>query len=438
VIYADTTPHWPRRAGLGGIIEDQLQQAALSSQAWSDVQVQLNAEGADNLKVLASKETFVNAFQSLVAPANGFAVDSGSALDAAKQLTIIGQTALGAVSTVSGLIHDLSTESPQQITQAFTGGLVALAVGAGAISAGIGAAIVAGVGAIIDVLQSSGLFSPPAGVQLQGCGGTYYNPPPTTAVGCIPGWCDPNIVQVKPGSNNWRSFPKPGDSSDRPWFLQNNPAVGPWKGVTWGGCTPASNFLDATLRPIDVAFPNYSWVEHGATQQFGAISISPITPGSHFMQGFASAWRANAEYAFNGLKPQPDEQVLLHFLRLWNRSNGPPTETMRQGGYGSYAESLVTAVLNQDNTFASGDGGLLINSGGPVQPPATSGASSTTGGLVSSSAVSGGMSTGGKIAAGAAIGGGVILLGTAGYAAYSHQSLGQVWTRVMKKVRLKR
>lgn len=433
MIDTDTTPHWPRRVGVEGVIEDQLQQAALSSQAWADVQTQLSAEGADSLKVVATKETFVTAFQSLVAPANGFGVDSGAALDAAKQLTIVGQTALGAVNTVTGLVHDLSSETPQQIMQSFTGGLVALAVGAGAISAGVGAAIVAGIGAIINVLQSAGLFSAPAGVQLQGCGSTYYNPPPTIAVGCLAGYCDPKVVQVSPsaGGNLWRSFPNPGNLSDHGWFQQGNASLGLWKGVNWG---PTPQFQNQP-RPVDVAFPNYAWIERGAMRQGSAPAVAPLVSGSAFLQGFASAWRANSEYALNGLQPQSDEQVLLHYLRIWNRAHGSPPAILYQGGYGSYAESLVTAALSKNREFDSGDGGLLVNTGSLQSPPATSAASSA---LVSTGAVSGGLSTGGKVAASVAIGGGVLLLGTAGYAAYTHQSIGQVWTRIAKKVRLRR
>lgn len=346
-------------------LDAQLQQAALGSPEWAQVAAQLNVEGADPLKIIAAQKSFSDAFTSLVAPANGFAVDTSTALSAAKNLTILGQTAMGAVNTVSGLVHDLSTGSAPQITQAFTGGLVALAVSAGAVSAGLGAAIVAGVGALLNVLQNAGLFSPPAGVELEGCGGTYFNPPPQMAVGCIAGFTDPNAVQVKPGSFNWRSFPKPGDKTDVGWFLQNNPNVGVWKGVSWSGVSPAMTIgLVGVKRPIDVAFPNYNWVERGSVRQPGAVSISPFTPGSSFLQGFANAWRANAEYAFNGLKPQPDAQVLLHFLRMWNRAHSSSNQmTMHQGGYGSYAESLVTAVLNESNEFASGDGGLVVNVG---------------------------------------------------------------------------
>lgn len=352
-------------------LDAQLQQAALASPQWGKVAAQLNVEGADSLKLIAAQKTFSDAFSSLVAPSNGFAVDTSSALNAAANLTVLGQTAMGAVSTVSGLVHDLSTESAPQITQAFTGGLVALAVSAGAVSAGLGAAIVAGVGAILNVLQNAGLFSPPAGVELEGCGGTYFNPPPQMAVGCIAGYTDPNTVQVKPGSANWRSFPKPGDKTDAGWFLQNNPAVGVWKGVSWSGVSTAMTVgLIGVKRPIDVAFPNYNWVERGAARTPGAISISPLTPGSNFLQGFANAWRANAEYAFNGLKRQSDAQVLLHFLRMWNRAHSPSHQmTMHQGGYGSYAESLVTAVLNESGDFASGDGGILINVGDLLTPP---------------------------------------------------------------------
>lgn len=436
-------PHWPK-VGVGDTLQAQLEQDALSSPQWASVQRQLGLEGITSpSSIHAVESTFTSAYTSLIAPANGFglASDPGSALDAAKQLTIVGQTALGAVTTVSGLIHDLSSETPQQIMQSFTGGLVALAVGAGAVSAGIGAAIMVGVGALLDVMGKAGLFGAPVGVQLQGCPGAYYDPPPTMAVGCVAGYCDPNIVQVSPASTLWRSFPKPGDSTDAPWFSPLTEArLGSWKNVEWWW--PSSNSAYATGglgRPIDAAFPNYNWVERGAASQGISFSSSPFLAGSRFMKGFAAAWRANAEYALNGLKPSDDTSVLLQFLRFWNRAHGGPTFTMYQGGQGSYAESLVTSVVGhitgggEDAKMLSSDGGLLVNIGDLKQAVAAP-SNEYHGTLVSSSTPSG-LSTGGKVAVGASLVGGAALVGSAIYAYAKKEALSTVWSEIFKRAK---
>lgn len=439
-------PHWPRgRVGLGDTIQDQLEAQALATPQWSTVAAQVNSEidtstpmGA--LRLTAVKGTFVNAFSSLVTPANGFGdVIPEDALNAAAQITTIGQTALGAANTISGLVHDIDTGNTAAILQTgqeFAAGMIALAVGAGAVSAGIGAAIVAGVGALIQVLQGAGFFSPPPGVQINGCGGAYYNPPPNVVVGCVAGICDSGVPpQVKPGSGigYWRPFPKKG--SDAQWFVQQTPQIH-YGGVTWS-IPPLSIGANGLVnpRPIDIAFPNYAWVERGATAQPGHPPVALFISGSPFLQGFASAWCANAEYALNGLKAQDDAQVLAQFLRIWNRAHVGAPVTMYQGGNGSYAESLVTATRYADSTYATRDGGLSVNTGQALKASDLARSPAAMQLVTASVTPSSGLSTGATIAAGVAVAGGAVLVGSAAYAAYKHESLKNVWAQLLRRAK---
>jgi len=365
---------------LGDALSDQIAQQALATPQWQEVKAQLDVEGITNpLTVTAVQSKFVDSVKTLLTDPN-FNIDPSNpatALDSAKELCKVGYTALGAVNTVSGLVHDLSTGNVASISNAFMGGVVALAVGAGAVSAGVGAAIVGVASMAIEALSS--LFAQPPGYQIPGCGNTSYSNAPQLAVGCIAGFCDPKIAKVQPHSLLWRSFPVPGTATDAMWFaVPSSPILGDWKLVTWwtpsvaqvsGGASPLA--AAPTPRPIDVAFTNYAWVERGATRDRMAagfsISISPFSYGSEFLQAFASAWRANAEYAFNGLQPQDDTKILLQFLRFWNRAHSDSAQvTMYQGGNGSYAESLVQgalALVSSSDDFVTSDSGLRVNLG---------------------------------------------------------------------------
>jgi hypothetical protein len=214
----------------------------------------------------------------------------------------------------------------------------------------------------------SSLFATPPGYQIPGCGAASYSAQPQLAVGCVAGFCDPNLVQVQPHSLLWRAFPVAGNPADALWYAPASSGnLGTWKLVNWW----APDFVQpsgAPMRPIDIAFANSNWVERGATvDRTAGFSVSPFAPGSGFLQGFASAWRANQEYALNGLQPQADPKILLQFLRFWNRAHEPSTQvTMHPGGSGSYAESLVTgavALASSTDDFVSPDGGLLVNVG---------------------------------------------------------------------------
>ena len=429
-------PHWPqRRPGFGAGLTDFAAYAASDpnfAAAWGRINGQLNIEGADTSQINLAKTSLVNSFEQM---ANNLGVTGDQAISAAEQFVVAGQTIVGAANTVEGLIQTAETGSLPQITQAFTGVMVSVAIAAGAVSAGIGAAIVAGVGAVLGALQSLGLFGEPGSVQI--CGWSW-NPAPDLVVGCLGLYVtDGATPRNAPGSVAWRSFPSEANPADAAWF---EPTIGRGDTVTWNGlrvqkCVP---------RAIDRAYPDY---QYGAnTDYWYHPDLAPIgkvasigkentaLPGD-FVKMFTSAWRGNAEYALNGLKPQPDEQVLVHTIRLWNKVHPGPSVTLTEGDP-SYLGGLVNAALSivqpSDTGIVSGRS-LLINTGAANVPAKVIGLHLR--GNTSATAPAGfaAMSTGSKVILVSAAVGGAALLGVGAYAAVKKKTIGAVLKGMVRR-----
>jgi hypothetical protein len=327
--------------------------------AWTEINGQLSAEGLDTT---GAKIALTDSFEQLVS--QGFGLQEDEAISAAKEYVKTGQTILGAVNTVKGLIDAQAAGfNPVQVTQAFTGTLIGLGGAAGVVSAGVGAAIVGAVGALLAILQQQGLFgSQPSGFQI--CPGIAdATSKPDFVVGCLGMWGS----AVSPGSVNWRTFPDPNAASDAPWFAtcpDNGCDTFDWKGASYGNhllVNPAG-----VMRPIDYAFEQYSAIEYLSANQTGPAYFTP---------GFVSAWKANAEYALNGLNACPtcqkwtesDAKVLVHFLRMWNRSHGPPALPFAIWAPGTFFGRLVDFAKNDlqpgDPILTSDNSDLFVNAG---------------------------------------------------------------------------
>jgi hypothetical protein len=420
--------HWPQpkgQLGLGASLGDFVsltQSDPNFATAWGDINAQLDIEGASVTEINSAKVAMTNAFEQISTQA--FGLSGQDAINAAKQFVLTGQTVIGAVNTIRGLISAVNTDTPVELMQAFTGTMVAIAVGAGAFSMGLGAAIVAAVGAVLDVMQSIGLFGrPPSGVTISGCGGdVHFDPAPDYTVGCI-GLRGP---RVSPTSLNWRTFPTLAGLNDSAWFefLQARDTHqadlwGTWKGVEIWAPHPNS-------RLIDFAFPKYARVlaESNMGQGTGGYF-------GEFLQAFYVAWRSNAEYGLNGLQPQPDEQVLIHTLRLWNRAHLGPLVSLAQSA--TYPTELVPLALN---TLSSADpliinGSLGLASGSLRQPPVKLSLHMRT----AAPAFSAAASTETKVIAGTAAVGGAALLGTAIYSAVTGIAIGAVVQHAWKHMK---
>src|SRR5262249_4259354 len=118
----------------------------------------------------------------------------------------------------------------------------------------------------------------------------------------------------------WRKFPSTGDQAPPP---------------AGGGWYEATTTLDGRhyFRPIDLAFPVFHHLEceaiKGYALQGTSIKEIGLVQGAavaEFLMAFYAAWKTNAERALNGQNALPDWQVLLHVLRLWNRTHESTTE----------------------------------------------------------------------------------------------------------------
>lgn len=319
-----------------------LSQIPQFNSAWSQVQNQLNAEKASPLDIAAAQNDLASAFNNLTSSAAGFGLSASDALSAAQQYTIAGRTILGAVNHVQGLVGAMQGADPSKAFSLFTGTMVGAAVAAGALSAGIGSIIVAGVGVAIDLLKNAGFFgSPPKGKEI--CQGLYINPPPVLQVGCVGTSAGPIAVS----SANWRRYPKKagGNTADASWYTSS---YANWAGSPSGAMAIWSGFPNSRL--LDSAFPDAYFL--------GCAGALPSAL-SAFHSAFVAAWIANKEYELNGLQSQPDWQVLLHLVRLWNRSHQSSSTYVLSGAskpnvYAPPLKAPFTGALFQNVPCPSG------------------------------------------------------------------------------------
>jgi hypothetical protein len=384
------------------------------AQAWGQIQDQLTAEGADSVSVLAAQDTLGNTWNTLLS--NNFGIDPDTALSSAATYTMAASTISGSIKTVSGLVSAAENAStPEEVGQVFNlfaGTMVGVATALGAVSAGVGAVIVAAVGIAVDIIESF-LGSAP-GVEV--CPGVNCNPTPQWVVNCNCFWG--NVAS--PGSTGWRRFPTASN-----WFVLGGSAIvtdaitGAINATIDGSqplASPSSIFTSTeatTSRPIDVLFPEYAQIE------------APAPPGlGDFHSAFFSAWKANQEYALNGLKPQDDTTVLLHVIRIWNRSHSPSSTFNLSSSTAMYEGTLVDEALYSNDLTSDLDSyingtSLIVYIGPQLSFP-----------VASAGALGPAMATGTKVALSVAIVSGAASLGVGTWAFVTKQGYTEAWSRV--------
>lgn len=337
------------------------------SSAWNEVKGQITAEGGSGLDVQSAQDTLVKTYSDLTT--GQLAVDSSDALGYAKDFTMTAKTVMGAVNTASGLIAAAKgASSPAQmasVANMFTGTMIAVATAAGAVSAGIGALIVAGAAVAIEVLQAIGLFGS-SSASYKVCNLTSENQP-TIVINCVySSTAQPNQT----GSAAWRTFPDP--IQDPGWYAP--PAMPMFLIAIWHGDAWSSD-QDHGQRLIDAALPHYAQLE----KEVPAASDTSIL--ANFKHAFFTAWKANQEYAFNGLKTQPDWSVLTHAVRVWNKAHNDTSFVDLAAGNKilPYEATLMADVLRNvsanDSTNHMVRGCLRIHTGPiktivkPAPPP---------------------------------------------------------------------
>jgi uncharacterized membrane protein len=350
--------------------------------AWGEVSAQLTKEGTSDLT--AAKIALSDTFQNLVS--QSFGMTPQEAADKAKQYVLIGQTVLGAVGTVKGLIQTVESGNTQAIGNAFVGTMVGAAVAFGAVSAGVGAAIVAVASSVFAILNSIGAFGkPPTGVKMPGCEASFPSVP-AWLVGCL-GFYG---TAISPSSTQWIRFPNPNDVDAADWYRylpysnHRSELYKLWRGVNvfYPGFP--------TMRNIDVAFPvkynddgsavldwGFAGIEKlAATTNTSSGLFAPISNALNklhipddFIKAYFNAWKSNKEYLLNGWKCQPDEQVLLHTVRMWNKAHSPGTLFLiDQNQHGNYWQSLVYILERSGGDPILVNGQLPIHTG-PIQSP---------------------------------------------------------------------
>ena len=445
----DSPPHWPRvgiggrsQTGLGGLADfnalvniNPTTGTAYDPQfkaAWDDVKTQLIAEGQTDFSIAQS--ALADSFNQM---SSQLGVDPAEVYSAARDYVKLGHTIMGAVNTAQGLIQTARGGNPVAFVNQFTGTMIGLATTVGPLSAGVGAAIIGVVGAIVSILEQAHLFSPAPSAGGNSAYGIPYGQKPIFLVGDLGGWPINTATQIAPGSPDWRPFPDPSNPTDAPWFADGNNGVGDWRQGYFGYGGPGSDpswHPNRTDRPIDIAFPMYALGGHDQGGTPVAYGIEQMQGGNDFTQAFCAAWKLNAAYALNGLKPQDDWQVLAHTLRMWNRAHSDSTvwtidrqndSGLPWGLMGGLAGAVISANV-RDVMNAAGTG-LPVHMGPVITFDTASAAGSpNSNGVVTVGFNQNPMSTGEKVLLGAAAVAGAALIGTAVYAGVKHKTVGAV------------
>lgn len=164
---------------------------------------------------------------------------------------------------------------------------------------------------------------------------------------------------------------------------------------------------------------------------------------ARFILAYFAAWKANAEFALNGLTPKygGDEKLLNHVIGLWNNSHKPGatrTLTPRNNDIQSYQDDIISYPQACGGTFVPGGtqnewwyasmllnklgvASLTVNTGPKIVVPNTLPATGGGGGIVLPNPQQGPIytppGTGGKAPASSSSGVGTGLLVVGGLAA---------------------
>lgn len=352
----------PARFGLGAFGDHAGDPAFMA--AWGAIEKQMQSEGAGSSDIDEAKNLFSSTVEQLYAQPG---VDAGKAIEGAQQLVMYGKTVAGAVSQVSQLAqlaNNSNSADAAKMAVNLTGTMIGLAVAAAPATAGVGAAIIAGLTILVGVLQNAGWFGDQT-PQQEVCSNKSYTfscGNPSWVVGCVCVW-DQN-GPVVPGSPAWRRFP---DQSS-PWFDPKQ-ATFQWQGAQWGAPSGSK------ARPIDWAFPPYHKIQCDVAN---AKAGAPTGVGD-FLNAFFTAWKLNREYALNGLKVQDDWQVFVRVVRAWNKARLPgsgydftadssgsfldPSINCANNSGGYYVQSLVQQIINNNQTDILNGNAVHIHTG---------------------------------------------------------------------------
>jgi hypothetical protein len=344
---------------------------------WNQLSQQLTAEGGD---LAGASQDFYNTWVELSANTG---MDPGDLANACGAFLMNKNTVAGAIQNVEGLIQGATSGNTAEIVQSFTGILqtaTGLAVGAataaGSVSFGVGAVIVAAVA--LAALAIDSLFGN-SGPQTNICGSTINGQPPNFVVGCVWTWGSTN--KNGRGDPYWRTFPEPSNPNDAWWFTRSaNASSTQWQSGKsndwWGWGGGGSDLYGAVTnaihpRPIDAAFPQYHQLEcdvnaasivaalpdDGGTVPGNALfpavtySASDVVK-ARFILAYFAAWKANQEYALNGLTPKADDgNVLLVLLQFWQKAH-PSTTTTTITPFNSDVHANTNSVISPTSPCA--------------------------------------------------------------------------------------
>jgi hypothetical protein len=373
--------------------------------AWNGIQTQMQNEGWGAQQIDNAANSFVQTYNQLN---QGNIIGSGTdPVSAAAGLVSVGNTIAGAASTVAGLATAVASGSvPKELNAVM--GLVAAAVpaavAAGAISFGVGAAIVIGAEIVTSALTDLLGSSPQPEGNVGGC--AYYGTsgPPTIVDNYVWSWPAGGVVSAGPGNAAWRRFPSLTTVQDTIWFLPYTlslypPAPAPvtqtWQWTAgqnnatdqWYACYTMPT--DAGKRPIDqLSYSNGASVYHHLECEAALASAvpkdgSPAAALAAFQLAFFAAWKANAEYGLNGLQQRPDWEVLQQTLILWNNAHSSsqtvnipsaPTSALVGDGSSSCPSTITpyaSILLGQSFAKMGGSflrpGGIAVLNAGPVK-----------------------------------------------------------------------
>jgi hypothetical protein len=290
--------------------DDFMTLGAPAQASWSSIETALTKEGAPDVDIQRAKLVLGDQAMGLLGMVQN---DTMQAISSATDYVKVGDTLAGSVANVGAMISAAKSGNAPQLVQVTTGLLIGVATAAGAVSAGVGAAVVGAVAALSSILASHNLYQ----YSVVGCPGWGYKDKPGYMIGCMYITTNPGpravapLIQTAKGPVTNPLWLRMQDflKTDTVFNTNVQTYLNRYKGIQI-----PDDIVKRNPAMYDLFFPGWTPLMQGKI-------VSGTLPGTmnDFLASYKSAWLSNKEAILNGHVGNQDYEVLAYAVRAWNR-----------------------------------------------------------------------------------------------------------------------